>query len=65
MSKSGRPNNMQINSTPMPCEKGDIMGICLEFDDRWPTPTGFPRHVYFTKNKQYLGSVLLEKQFHP
>jgi hypothetical protein len=65
MSKSGRPNNMPLNGKPMPCEKGDIMGIGLEFDDRGPAPTGFPRRVYFTKNKQYLGSVLLEKQFHP
>jgi len=56
---------MPLNGKPMPCEKGDIMGIGLEFDDRGPAPTGFPRRVYFTKNKQYLGSVLLEKQFHP
>ena len=65
MSKSGRPNNMPLNGKAMPCEKGDIMGIGLEFDDRGSEPTGFPRRVYFTKNKQYLGSVLLEKQFHP
>jgi len=65
MSKSGRPNNMPLNGKPMPCEKGDIMGIGLEFDDRGPSPTGFARRVYWTKNKQYLGSVLLEKQFPP
>lgn len=65
MSKSGRPNNMPLNGKPVPCQKGDIMGIGLEFDDRGPSPTGFPRRVYFTRNKQYLGSVLLEKQFHP
>lgn len=65
MSKSGRPNNMPLNGKPMPCEKGDVMGVGLEFDDRGPEPTGFPRRVYFTKNQQYLGSVLLEKQFHP
>jgi len=65
MSKSGRPNNMPLNGKPMPCEKGDVMGVGLEFDDRGPSPTGFPRRVFFTKNKQYLGSVLLEKQFHP
>jgi len=65
MSKSGRPNNMPLNGKPMPCAKGDVMGIGLEFDDRGPSPTGFARRVFFTKNKQYLGSVLLEKQFHP
>lgn len=65
MSKSGRPNNMPLNAKPMPCEAGDVMGIGLEFDDRGAEPSGFPRRVYFTKNKQYLGSVLLEKQFHP
>lgn len=65
MSKSGRPNNMPLSGKPMPCQKGDILGVGLEFDDRGVEPTGFPRRVYFTKNKQYLGSVLLEKQFHP
>ena len=65
MSKSGRPNNMPLNGKPMPCQKGDVMGIGLEFDSRGPEPSGFPRRVFFTKNKQYLGSVLLEKDFHP
>jgi len=65
MSKSGRPNNMPLNGKPMPCDTGDVMGIGLEFDDRGPSPTGLPRRVYFTKNKEYLGSVLLEKEFHP
>eukprot|EP00286_Rhodomonas_abbreviata_P009108 CAMPEP_0181317734 /NCGR_PEP_ID=MMETSP1101-20121128/16628_1 /TAXON_ID=46948 /ORGANISM="Rhodomonas abbreviata, Strain Caron Lab Isolate" /LENGTH=450 /DNA_ID=CAMNT_0023425151 /DNA_START=9 /DNA_END=1361 /DNA_ORIENTATION=- len=64
MSKSGRPVPMPLNGAPFPCEKGDKMGIGLEFDDRGQDPSGHPRRVYFTKNGQYLGSCLLERQFH-
>eukprot|EP00288_Rhodomonas_lens_P003238 CAMPEP_0177720908 /NCGR_PEP_ID=MMETSP0484_2-20121128/16864_1 /TAXON_ID=354590 /ORGANISM="Rhodomonas lens, Strain RHODO" /LENGTH=484 /DNA_ID=CAMNT_0019233177 /DNA_START=20 /DNA_END=1474 /DNA_ORIENTATION=+ len=64
MSKSGRPNPLPLNAQPMPCQKGDVMGIGLEFDTRGQMASGMPRRVYFVRNGEYLGSVLLERNFH-
>lgn len=47
---SGRPNPLPLNAQPMPCQKGDVMGIGLEFDTRGQMASGMPRRVYFVRN---------------
>jgi hypothetical protein len=64
MSKSGKPQAMPLTGKTFACQKGDRIGVGLEFDDRGKEPSMKPRRVYFAKNGQYLGSIFLEKQFH-
>jgi hypothetical protein len=64
MSKSGRPQPMSLTGQPHPAAKGDKMGVGVEFDKMGKDASMNPRRVFFTKNGVYLGSVLVERQYH-